>query len=142
MEKHTDMDTDDGLNDDLLATLIRKMPLESPSDDFVNRVMGGITPLPQDYEEKKYYYLWARNSAPYILGALILALFFFSSDIPYLSFLHGGIIRDLLVQVFVPLWHSLKLLVSSKAVNYSLLIGISAGFLFIADKLFSRRFSA
>ncbi|MCX6287884.1 MAG: hypothetical protein NTY96_12295 [Bacteroidetes bacterium] len=137
------MDKDDMLNDDFLADLIRKVPLESPSDEFINNVMTGIEPLPAPVTAKKPYFLWFRSSAPFIVLGMFLILILFSSDIPYLNFIYGKeYFSAIFVKAFQPFWISMKTLFSSRFITYSLLIGVSAGFLFIIDKLFSRRFAA
>lgn len=131
------------LNDDFLADLIRKAPLESPSDDFINKVMRGIELQPETLVEKQPYFLWLKSSGPYVLLGVIILFILYSSDIPYLNFLAGKeYFSGLFINVFQPFWLSMKTLFSSKFVTYSLLISISAGFLFIIDKLFSRRFAA
>lgn len=138
-----DMDKDDMVNDDFLALLIRKMPLASPSDEFINKVMAGIEPLPSLVNEKKPYFWWVKSSLPFIgLGTFVL-LILFSSDIPYLNFINGKeYFFSIFIKAFLPFFALMKTLLSSKFITYSLLIGVSAGFLFIIDKLFSRRFAA
>lgn len=134
---------DDVIKDDFLAELIKKVPLESPSDEFVNHVMAGIETVPEQVVEKQPYFLWLKSSLPYLGIGIFLALILVSSDIPYLNFIAGkGYFSAVFMKVFQPFWTSMKTMFSSKFITYSLLIGISAGFLFIVDKLFSRRFSA
>jgi len=136
------MDADNELNDDFLANLIRKVPLESPSEEFVNYVMTGIEVLPGTVAEKRPYFIWLKSSVPYVGLGLILVFIIYFSDIPYLSFINGKeYFSDLFLKTFQPLWISMKTLLSSKFTNYLFLIGVSAGFLFIIDKLFSRRFA-
>ena len=131
------------LNDDFLADLIRKSPLESPSDDFINKVMRGIELQPEAVAAKQPYFLWLKSSVPYVFLGLIILFILYSSDIPYLNFLAGKeYFSGLFIKVFQPFWVSMKTLVSSKFITYSLLISVSAGFLFIIDKFFSRRFAA
>ena len=137
------METDDLVNDDFLADLLRKMPLETPSDEFINKVMAGIEPLPVLVNEKKPYFLWVKSSIPFIGLGMFVLLIIFSSDIPYLNLNYGRDYFSLIfIKAFQPFIVSMKTLLSSKFITYSLLIGVSAGFLFIVDKLFSRRFAA
>ncbi len=137
------METDDLVNDDFLADLLRKMPLETPSDEFINKVMAGIEPLPVLVNEKKPYFLWVKSSIPFIGLGMFVLLIIFSSDIPYLNLNYGRDYFSLIfIKAFQPFIVSMKALLSSKFITYSLLIGVSAGFLFIVDKLFSRRFAA
>lgn len=136
------MDSDDNLNDDFLANLIRKVPLESPSDDFVNNVMLGIEKLPEALAEKRPSFLWFKSLVPFIIIGIILVFIFYSSDIPYLSLINGKeFFSALFVKTFQPFLVSMKSLFISKFFTYSLLIGVSAGFLFIIDKFFSRWFA-
>jgi hypothetical protein len=137
------MDSDDLLKDDFLASLLKKMPLESPSDDFENNVMRGIEPLGQTVKEKRPFYQWTKAALPYVALGIIVVFIIISSDMPYLNFRWGAeYFSALFIKVFNPLWASLKIAFSSKFMTYSLLIGVSAGFIFIVDKLFSRRFTA
>ena len=134
---------DDVIKDDFLAELIKKVPLESPSDEFVNNVMAGIETVPVQVVEKRQFFYWLRSLLPYLGIGIIVVLILVSSDIPYLNFMGGKVFfSSLFLKIFQPLWISMKALLSSKFITYSLLIGVSAGFLFIVDKLFSRRFSA
>ena len=134
---------DDVVKDDFLAELIKKVPLESPSDEFVNKVMAGIETIPVPVVEQRPSFYWLRSSLPYLGIGIIVVLILVSSDIPYLNFMGGKVFfSSLFLKVFQPFWFSMKALLSSRFITYSLLIGVSAGFLFIVDKLFSRRFSA
>jgi len=136
------MDTDDNLSNDLLANLIRKVPLESPSDEFIDKVMTGLEKLPEPVTEKQPYFTWLKSSVPYVITGILLIFIFSSSDIPYLSFINGKeFISALFVNAFQPLLISMKSLFISKIFTYSSLIGISVGFLFIIDKFFSRWFA-
>ena len=136
------MDTDEMLNDDFLAGLLRKMPLESPSDGFINKVMTGLEPLPSTITHKRTFFEWLKSLIPYLGVGLILALILYSSDIPNLNFIYGKeYFSGMLVKAFHPFWISMKVLLSSRLITYFLLISVSAGFLFIIDKLFSRRFA-
>ncbi len=137
------MNTDDILNDDFLSDLIRKMPLESPSYGFVNKVMNGIEPLPAPINESYPSFIWVKSSIPYFVIGLAIALIMFSSDIPDFNFIYGTeYLSGMFIKVFHPLVAFLKTLLSSRFISYTLLIGVSAGFIFIVDKLFSRRFAA
>jgi hypothetical protein len=136
------MDMDDVIKDDFLAELIKKVPLESPSDEFVHNVMSGIETIRVPAIEKRPYFNWLRSWIPYLGIGIIIVLILISSDIPYMNLIGGKeFISSLFLKVFQPFWTSMKTLFSSRFVTYSLLIGVSAGFLFVVDKLFSRRFS-
>jgi hypothetical protein len=137
------MDLDDVIKDDFLAGLIKKVPLESPSDEFVNKVMAGIKTVPAAVAGKQPRFYWMRSFLPYLGIGIIVVFILISSDIPYMNFIGGKeFLSSLFLKVFQPFWITMKALLSSRFITYSLLIGVSAGFLFIIDKLFSRRFSA
>lgn len=136
------MDTKHELNDDFLAELIRKTPLESPSEGFVLKVMQGIEPAKEEASEKTPIIARIKNFLPFILTGLVVLFILFSSDIPYLNLISGGeFIQALMGKIFQPLLASMKSMLTSKAVTYTLLIGVSAGFFFIIDRFFSRRFA-
>ena len=137
------METDELLKNDFLAELIRKVPLESPSDGFIDNVMAGLETPPVQVVEKGLYFSRIKSSLPYLVLGVIIVFVIISSDIPYLNFIHGKeYFSAMFLKVFHPFWTSMKTLVPSRFITYSLLIGVSAGFLFIIDKFFSRRFSA
>jgi hypothetical protein len=137
------MDTDDMLKDDYLADLIRQLPLESPPDDFVIKVMEGIEPLPLPVIQKRPYFIWLKWVLSYsALGAFIIFILY-TSDIPYLNTLLGkDYSMGLFSNILQPFMITLKSFFSSKFISYALLIGVSAGFLFLVDILLSRKLPA
>lgn len=126
--------------DDFLRDLIQKSPLDSPSDDFVDRVMASLQLAPELAPEKKPFFLQIKNSLPYIILALVVFIVFATSDLPFLNWLPW---KENLVDNLVPYFGSivsgLKVVFSSKYVSFGLLISVSAGLLFLVDRLLSRR---
>ena len=136
------MDTDELLKDDFLADLIRKVPLENPSGEFVDNVMKGIAPGFQYVPEKPAYFSLVGSSLGFIGILAVVILIICTSDIPFLKFLWGGdSAMALLNNIFRPFLVGMVNLFSSKFITYTLLICISASLLFLLDKIFSRRLS-
>jgi hypothetical protein len=135
------MNTDEQLNDDFLADLIRRTPLESPSEGFVGKVMQGVEPAPEEARSLPWF-LSLKSWGPYALAGVLAILVILSSDIPYLSYIPGkGVLQTALGATFQTMILLLKGFLSSKTVSYLLLILASAGFLFIVDRFFARRFA-
>src|ERR1035438_4163393 len=88
-----DMNKEDFLNDDFLRDLIRNTPLDAPSDDFMENVMGAVQLNPRLAPVKQPFYLWVKSAWPYALAGFILVVFLFTSDLPFTNFLPG---KDLL----------------------------------------------
>ena len=135
---------DDLLKNDYLAELINQVPLDSPSECFLEKVMAGIEPLPAPLAEKRPYLTWLKWGLSYAALGSVIVLILYTSDIPYLNSILGkgdyssGMFRD----IFMPFVLFLKTFLSSKYVSYALLISVSAGFLFLVDKVFSRKLPA
>jgi hypothetical protein len=129
--------------DDYLRGLIQKIPLDSPSDAFVDRVMANLQLSPETAPVKTPYFLYVKTVLPYAVLTLILAVVFFTSDLPFLNWLPG---KENLLHTLVPYFGILiagfKYAFASKFVSFGLLIGISAGLLFLIDQWFSNRTTA
>ncbi len=136
------MEKDEYLKDDFLRELIRRSPLDAPSDDFVDRVMAGIRPAPEISVVKKPFYLYLKAATPYVIVALVIFLIVATSDLSILNWLPG---KDYLLKNLVPYLGTLITLFrgafASKYVSWTLLISCSAGMLYLVDRLFSRRAS-
>ena len=79
------MEKDEYLKDDFLRELIRRSPLDAPSDDFVDRVMAGIRPAPEISVVKKPFYLYLKAATPYVIVALVIFLIVATSDLSILN---------------------------------------------------------
>ena len=136
------MEEDDFLKDEFLRELINRSPLDSPSDDFVDRVMAGIQPAPQVEAVKQPLYQYLKVSAPFVILALSLFVVIATSDIPLFNWVPG---KDFLMNNLLPYLGTMLLVFknafSSKFVSWGLLIGFSTAVLFLIDRLFSRRTS-
>ena len=134
------MENDDMFKDDFLARLIRQSPLDCPSDNFVDHVMENIQHAPEVVAVNKPFFLYLREAVPYTILALLLLFVFATSDLPFMNWLPG---RDYFIKNLVPYFETLLTglnnAFASKYVSFGLLISLSAGLLFMIDRLFSRR---
>jgi hypothetical protein len=136
------MEKDDFLKDDFLHEMIRRSPLDCPSDDFVDRVMANIQLSPEVVVVKKPFYRYLKAIVPYAVITLIAFFVIATSDLPIFNWFPG---KDYLTNNLLPYLGSLFLIFknafASKFVSWGLLISFSAGVLFLIDRLFSRRTS-
>ena len=136
------MEKDEFLNDDFLRDLIRRSPLDHPSDDFVYRVMANIQTAPEVVAEKKSFFFYLKTVVPYAVITLVVFFVFATSDLPVFKWIPG---KDYLTGNLLPYLGTLFLVFknafASKFVSWGLLISFSAGVLFLVDRLFSRRTS-
>ena len=134
------MERDDFSKDDFLGRLIQKMPLESPSEDFVTRIMAGIETVPETVPEKKSIFRYLNSIIPYTLLIFLLLVVFSTSDLPFTNWMPGkDYYLNYLLPYFGTLISGLKNAFASKYVSFGLLIAVSTGLLFLVDRLFSRR---
>ena len=136
------MEKDEYLNDDFLRDLIRRSPLDTPSHDFVDRVMAGIQTAPDVSPVKKPFMLSLKAAVPFAIIAVILLVIISTSDLPLFNWLPG---KDYFRKDLVPYLGSLlgvfRNAFASKYVSWVVLISFSATVLFTIDRLFSRRTS-
>ncbi|HNY01013.1 MAG TPA: hypothetical protein PKG48_00420 [Bacteroidales bacterium] len=134
------MEKDDFLEDDLLRELIRQHPLDSPSDDFVERVMAGLPEMPVQGISRNSWPEILKQIFPYVLLVFVLIGVMATSDIPGFGWVPG---REFLTQQVLPSVKTYTSLIfnafSSKYVQWGLMIGVSAGFLIGIDRFFTRR---
>ena len=136
------MEQDEIMNDDILRELIQRIPLDSPSENFVDRVMAGVQTSPAVVVARKPFFLYLKTAVPYTAAALILFFVIATSDLPLFNWVPG---KDYLLQNLLPYFQALftifKNAFSSKFVSLGLLISFAAGALFLIDRLLSRRTS-
>jgi hypothetical protein len=136
------MEKDEFLKDDFLRELIQRSPLDSPSDDFVDRVMANLQLSPDAVIVKKPFYLHLKAAVPYTVITLFVFLVIATSDLPIFNWFPG---KEYLTHNLLPYLGTLLTLFknafASKFVSWGLLISFSAGILFFVDRLFSRRTS-
>jgi hypothetical protein len=136
------MEKDEFLNDDFLRELINRSPLDSPSEDFVKRVMAGIQTSAEVEVVKKPFYHYLKVSAPYFILVFFIFLVIATSDLPLFNWMPGkAYLTNNLLPYLETLFMVFKKAFSSKFVSWGLLISFSAGVLFLIDRLFSRRTS-
>ena len=136
------MKKDDLNEDDFLRKLIIQISLDSPSDDFVDRVMSGIQAVPALQTEKRPFFYYINAFLPYGLLGLFLLLVISTSDLPFLNQIPGKefLLNYLALYVDV-LFDGFKSVFTNNYVFWGLLISISAGLLFLVDRIFSHHLS-
>ena len=135
------MNNEDFLTDDFFRELIRKSPLDSPSDDFVANVMGRVHPAPEFVPAERPFFLIIRSSWPYVLCSLAVIVFLLTSDLPFTDYLPG---KEFFLKTVLPYFSDMfsgirGLLVHSKYTTIGLSIVIAAGLLFLLDLLINRK---
>ena len=137
------MEKNDLLNDPFLRDLVGKSTLESPSEDFVDKVMAKIQVQPLILPENKSLLPFLKSFFGFLLLAAVLIGFFWTSDIPVLSWLPGKqFFMNSVLPSFDPLFRWLKSFFGSgSGVSIPVMIMGAAGLLFLADKLIMRRFT-
>jgi hypothetical protein len=134
------MEKDDLNRDDFLGRLIRQGRTESPSDDFVERVMAGITTAPDGAPVKKPLFQYLKSGYPYAILIAVFIVVFSSSDLPFLQWLPGrSYYMNNLVPYFGTLFDGLKNAFSSRFVSFGIMVAVSGGLLFLVDRIFSRK---
>jgi hypothetical protein len=133
------MEKDDFLEDDFLRDLVQKSPLESPSDDFVGRVMEQVGTQP--VAEKQPFFLTLKAISGYAALFGFAVLFLLTSDYPVLDFIPGKLIlKENLLSVLNSFVEPFKLLFgNAKSLSIPIMIVVSAGLFFILDIFLSRR---
>ena len=135
--------------DDFLGRLISSTPLESPSEDFVDRVMSGIPVEPLLVREKRPFYLFLKGTLPWILLSVAVIAVLFTSDIPFLSDFPGkAYFTESLGPYLLTMFSGItKLFTDSKTGIYSVMILFAGGGLlaldyFLNSKVFPRHRAA
>ena len=134
------MEKDDFVKDDLIGRLIQKNPLEEPSQGFVDAVMEKILQAPETVPAKRPIFSWIKSVVPYLVIFLFLVLIFLTSDLAFFQSLPGS---DYWYNTLLPylqnIFAAMKGALSSKYVSMALLIGISVVFLFLVERVMSRK---
>jgi hypothetical protein len=137
------MEKDDFLQDDFLREMLQQHPLDAPSDEFVGRVMAAVSPATEPARVSKPFSFYLRAAVPYIIGALAAVLVISTSDLPVFNWLPGKrYFLNTLMPYFDASMTMLKNAFSSKYVSWAIMISVSAGILFLVDRVLSRRFTA
>jgi hypothetical protein len=135
------MNGDDFLKDDFLKDVIGGMPVENPSDNFTEIVMGRIQPGLQPEPAKRPYFLWLRSAWPYAFALLALLVFLFTSDLPFTDYIPG---KGYFIKSLYPYFESFikgikNLLGVSKYAPIGIMVVVAGGLLFIFDRLLQRK---
>jgi hypothetical protein len=136
------MEHDELNRNDQLGSLISQMPLDSPSDDFIDRVMMAVQVKEVELEARKSWWDYLKSAIPYAAIILFIALVYFTSD---MSFFKGMTGESVLVnQLFTFFGNSIRILASAFSTGYvswGILIGISGGLIYLIDQAFTRKAS-
>ena len=137
------MEKDDFIKDEFLKELIGKSTPDSPSDDFVEKVMAGIRLNPEFAPARSPYYLYLRASWPYVVIVFTVVIFLVSSDLPYSKFIPG---KDYFVTILLPYLKNLSggfvsLFSFIRSATLPLILVASAAIIFILDRVFMHRHS-
>lgn len=132
------MEKDQFFEDEFLRDLVRKSPLESPADDFVDRIMQQVSP--QKVEVKKPIFFYLKMVAGYAALALFVLIVLFTSDFPIFNFVPG---KSIFQENIIPLLSSFiqpfkVLFMQLKSLTIPLMIVVSASLFFILDLFLSR----
>ena len=134
------MEKDDFVKDDLIGRLIQKNPLKEPSQGFVDAGMEKILRAPETVPVKRPIFLWIKSAVPYLIISLFLVVIFLTSDLAFFQSLPGS---DYWYNTLLPylqnIFAAMKGALSSKYVSMALLIGISVVFLFLVERVMSRK---
>ena len=135
------MEKDELLKDDFLRELVQKSPLESPSDGFVEKIMSQIELQPEPATVKKPFYLWLKSWSGYIALTVFVIFIFLTSDLSFLNFIPGKkYFSDLILPYTNSIILPLKALFNNgKSLTLPLMIMVSAGLLFLFDRLLTRK---
>jgi hypothetical protein len=135
------MENDNLLNDDFLQEMVGKSTLESPSDDFVEKVMSRIQPQPDVAPVTRSFFFYMKSSIGYFLLAAILVGFFLTSDISFMNWIPGKhYFMDTFLPYFSSLFSGLKSLSGNgKVLSIPIMIIVASGLFFFLDKLLASR---
>ncbi|MCX6249325.1 MAG: hypothetical protein NTX61_01085 [Bacteroidetes bacterium] len=135
------MSNEDFLTDDFFQELIRKSPLDSPSDDFVANVMEHIQPAPEIAPVTKPFFMLVKSSWPYILCAFALIIFLLTSDLPFTDYLPGkGFFLKTILPYFSNMFAGIKdMIAQSKYPTIGLMVVVAGGLLFLLDTLLNKK---
>jgi hypothetical protein len=142
-ERKQDMTEHEEINrNDQLGRLINQIPLEGPSDDFVNRVMLAVQTENVILTEKKGWWVYVKSGLPLVALVVFIAIVFFTSDLPLLKDIPGE--GYLVKQLFSFIETTFLMLSSAFSVGYvswGILIGVAGGLIYLIDQAFTRRAS-
>lgn len=127
-------------NHDYLGRLISQTPLDTPSDDFINKVMSTIQAEDAVAVEHKSLLTYFKSALPYA-ALVIFALFIgLTSDLPSFMDISGdGYFMTRILNYVASVTRSLGAAFSIGYVSWGILIGVAGGFIYIIDQAFTRK---
>jgi hypothetical protein len=139
------MENNDLLKDDFLREMIGKSSQETPSGDFVEKVMNRIQHEPEIVQATGgSFFSLLKSSAGYLVLAGVLVGFFLTSDIPFMNWIPG---KQYFFDTFLPYFNSIfaglkSLSGSGRALSIPIMIIAASGLFFVLDRLLSNRSAA
>ena len=134
-------ENNDFINDEFLRNLVRKSSLETPSDDFVGKVMEKIMPQTEIIPAKRPLLLYLKSFLGFLLIAAVLTGFFWTSDVPVLNWLPGKQFFDtVILQAFESLFTWVKNTSGNgKSFIIPVMILAASGLLYLLDRIIANR---
>ncbi len=134
------MEKEDLKYDEMLKKLIQCSPLDSPSDDFIEKVMGKIQENSMPIAIKQPFYIYLKSVLPFILLGAFCLMIFFTSDFPFLNQFPGkSTFSDSILPYITMILTSFQTILSTKYFSYAFMIVVAGLFLILIEKIFSHR---
>ncbi len=134
------MEKEDLKYDEVLKKLIQCSPLDSPSDGFVERVMGKIQENTIPVAIKQPFYVHLKSIFPFVLLGAFCLIIFFTSDFPFLNQFPGkSTFSDSILPYITMILTSFQTIFSTKYFSYAFMIVVAGLLLFLIEKVFSHR---
>ena len=135
------MESKSQFKDEFLREMIGKSTLETPSDDFVEKVMDRIQAQPVTIPASTSFYSFLKSAYGYFILTAILVGFFMTSDIPFMNWIPG---KQYFLNTFLPYFNSLfaffkSLTGDGKNIPIPLMILAATGLFFLFDRVIHYR---
>lgn len=135
-----EMEKEDFQYDELLKRLIKNSPLEAPSGDFVEKVMGKIPESPVISPSARPFYLNFKSVLPFVLLGIFCLVIILTSDFPFMGwFQRKEFFTRSLIPYFLPVISGFKAIFINKYFSFAFMILLAGTLLVIIERLFSRK---
>lgn len=135
-----DMKKNELIEDDFLVDLMNEFPVESPSGEFLGKVMKGVGAMPAYKPSKRAFGIIIKSVFPWALLSCVVILFVIFQGVPVGNYIPG---REELQSMLFPFLNSFSSIFSeisgSRFFSFGLIILLSGGFLFGLEKLINER---
>lgn len=131
------------LQDEFLRNLMKESSLESPSDDFTNKVMGHVETMPVYQSHKNPFIDIVKSVFPWILLVVIVVLFYIFFGLPFGKYIPvGEYTLDIISPSINTFIDSFKNLFSTKFYSIGLVVLLCGFGLYGIDRLITARITA